>query len=162
MNIFTQTYTNIDIRKVFEHFKADLLMLAFRTQAMNIKDVDDYAHDILLMAENNCIKFVHIQLRDRYENIVKAHKYSVKKNVLSTSQRQRPGQNNWPSLPDGKLHVIIEEYPYKWNNLQKLVKFKIPWTLSFLSTDYSGMQTEGTKFYSSNSYGLERNTFVNL
>ena len=165
MNTFTQTDTKTDtktdIRKVFECFTADLRMLAFRTQAMNPKDVDNYEHDILLMAEHECIKSVHIQLRDLYGNLVKVHKYSIQESSLSTPQR--PGQNNWPSLPSGKLWVIIvEEYPDKWKKLQQSGKLKIPWEQSSLSTDYTGMQNEGVRFYSSNSYGLERNTFVNL
>ena len=160
MNTSTQTYTQTDIRKVFECFKADLLMLALRTQAMDIKKVNDHAHDILLMAKNKCIKFVHIQLLDRDETIVKAHKYSIQESSLSTPQR--PGQNNWPSLPDGQLHVIVEECSDSWKKLQVSGKFKISWGPSYLSTDYSGMQNEGVRFYSSNRYGLERNTFVSL
>ena len=160
MNTFTQTHTKTDIRKVFECFTADLLMLALRTQAMNTKDVDNYAHDILLMAQHECIKSVHIQLCDLYGNLVKVHRYSVKESSLSTPQR--PGQNNWPSLPSGQLCVIVEEYPDNWKKLQKLGELKISWGPSHLSTDYSGMQNEGVRFYSSNSYGLERNTFVNL
>ena len=160
MSTFTKTYTKTDIRRAFENFQADLLMLALRTQAMDPVDVNDYAHDILLMAKNQCIKSVHIQLLDRYENIVKAHRYSVKESLLSTSQR--PGQNNWPSLPNGKLCVIVEGCSNGWKKLQQSGQLKIPWKPSFLSTDYSGMQNEGVRCYSSNSYGLERNTFVNL
>ena len=160
MSTFTQTYTQTDIRRVFEYFQADLLMLALRTQAMNIKEVNDYAHDISLMAKNKCIYCVHIQLRDRYESVVKAHKYSVKEGLLSTPQR--PGQNNWPNLPDGQLYVIVEEYPDNWKKLQQSGQLKISWMPSSLSTDYSEMQTEGVRFYSSNSYGLQRDTFVNL
>ena len=160
MSTVTQTYTDTDIRKVVECFKADLLMLAVRTQAMNTKEVDDYAHDILLMAKNKCVKYIHIQLLDRYGSVVKAHKYSVKDSLLSTPQR--PGQNNWPNLPDGQLCIIVEECPDNWEKLQQSGQLKIHWAPSSLSTDYSGMQTEGVKFYVSNSYGLQRDTFVNL
>ena len=161
MSTSTQTYTQTDIRKAFENFKADLLMLASRTQAMEIYLVDEYAHDILLMAKEKCLKSVHIHLYDRYENLVKVHKYSVKENVLLDSQR--PGENKWPCLPDGKLRVIIvPSDDLQWETLQESRQFQISWGSSSLSTDYSGMHSENTKLYSSNGYGLQRDTFVNL
>ena len=161
MNTLTQTYTKTDVRRVFENFKADLLMLALRTQAMEIEEVDDYVHDILKMAQHKCLKYVHVQLHDCYGNRIKVHRYSVKENSLSNSQR--PGANRWPCLPDGDLIVLVEPTnSSKWRSLQNLGKFQISWGPSNMSTDYSGMQNEGVKLYSSNSYGLQRDTFVNL
>ena len=161
MNTSTQTYTKTDIRRAFENFQADLLMLSLRTQAMEVACVDKYAHDILLMAQNKCLKSVHIQLCDRSGKLIKIHKYSVKENLLSDSQR--PGENKWPCLPDGKLNIIIE-----YSDLQKIEKLEqsgeleISWGTSGISTDYSEMQEESSRFYSSNGYGLQRDTFVNL
>ena len=156
----TSTSTNTDIRKVFENFQADLSMLAIRTQAMEINSVDGYAHDIILMAQENCLKSVHIQLRDCYDRLVKAHRYSITEGL---SDSQRPGGNKWPCLPNGQLHVIItlSDNP-KWEKLQNLEKFQISWGSSSVSTDYSNMYNESVISYSSSSYGLKRDTFVNL
>ncbi|MCZ0932934.1 MAG: hypothetical protein OXJ52_07270 [Oligoflexia bacterium] len=160
MNTFTQTYTKTDIRKAFENFHADLSMLALRTQAMETDDVDRYANDILLMAQENCLKSVHIQLRNYYGRLVKVHRYSIKEDL---SDSQRPGGNKWPCLPDGKLYIIIiPSDNSRWENLQNLGKFQISWGSSFLSTDYSSMYNESIRSYSSSSYGLQRDTFVNL
>ena len=63
MSTLTQTYTKIDIRRVFENFQADLRMLALRTQAMELDHAKDCAEDIILMAQEQCLKYVHIQLR---------------------------------------------------------------------------------------------------
>ena len=57
MNTFTLTYTKTDIRRAFENFKADLLMLAVRTQAMEINArYINYADDIILMAQEKCLQ----------------------------------------------------------------------------------------------------------
>ena len=156
--IRTETKT---INEVFESFKADLFMLAVRTQAMKINDVYKYDHDLVLMAKKKCLQSVHVQLRDLYGKLIKVHKYSIRENLISTSQR--PGENRWPCLPNGKLHVIITlSDNLEWERLKESGQFEFSWRLSSLSTDYSGMQEENSRFYSSNGYGLQRDTFVNL
>ena len=160
INTSTQTYTKTDIRKVFENFRADLSMLALRTQAMEESLVNDYADDILLMAQDGCLKHIHIQLYNHHGKLIKVHKYSVTENLSSA---QRPGENKWPCLPNGKLHIIVESSCHqRLEELKQSGKLKISWGPSFLSTDYSGMQSESVRFYSNGSYGLERNTFMNL
>ena len=159
MNTCTHTYTETDIRKVFENFQADLCMLALRTQAMRLEYAKNCVHDIFLMAKKQCLKEFHVQLCDRNGNIVRAHKYSVQENVQLNSQR--PGANKWPCLPDGYLHIIV--YPSDQQilkNLQESNWLKIHWTDSSFSTDYSGMQGENDRLYSSNGYGLQRETFI--
>ena len=161
MYISTQTYTKTDVRKAFENFQADLLMLALRTQAMEMDRADECAHDILLMAQEECLKYVHIQLYDCYGNLVRAHRYSVMEKLRSDSQR--PGENKWPRLPDGELCIIVKySDSQKAKRLKGSGRLKRNWGSSSLSTDYSGMQSESVKFYSSNGYGLQRDTFVNL
>ena len=161
MNTYTQTYTQTDIRRAFENFIADLLMLASRTQAMKIDLVSEYAHDIPLMAKEKCLKCVHIQLYDCYGNLVRAHRYSVKEDLISDSQR--PGENKWPCLPNGELCIIVEySNSQKAKQLKESGRLKINWRSSSLSIDYSGMKSADVRFYSSNSYGLQRDTFVNL
>lgn len=160
MSTITQTYTRTDIRKVFENFQADLQMLAVRTQAMELDLAQKFAYDICLMAIEKCLRYVHIQLYDSYGSLVKVHRYSVEEDILSDSQR--PGANRWPCLPDGELHVIVEySDTQKSEKLKKSGKLKIAWGPSSLSTDYSGMHSDGGRLYSSNGYGLRRETFVN-
>ena len=160
MSTMTQTYTRTDIRKVFENFQADIQMLAVRTQAMDPDLAKDFAYDICLMAIEKCLRRVHIQLYDSYGRRVKVHRYSVAEDILSDSQR--PGGNRWPCLPDGELHVIVEySDTQKSEKLKKSGKLKIAWGPSSLSTDYSGMHSDGGRLYSSNGYGLQRETFVN-
>ncbi len=160
MSTMTQTYTRTDIRKVFENFQADLQMLAVRTQAMESDHAQDCAHDVCLMAQEECLMRVHIQLYDSFGSLVKVHRYSVEEDILSDSQR--PGDNRWPCLPDGTLRVIVEYSDrQKSEELKRSENLKIDWSPSSLSTDYSGMRSDGDRLYSSNSYGLQRETFVN-
>lgn len=160
MSTITQTYTRTDIRKVFENFQADLQMLAVRTQAMELERAQKCAYDVCLMAQEECLSCIHVQLYDSLGNLIKVHRYSVKKDILSDSQR--PGGNRWPYLPDGSLCVIVEySDSQKAEKLKGSGKLMLHWSPSSLSTDYSGMRNDGEKLYSSNSYGLRRDTFVN-
>ena len=160
MSTLTETYTTTDVRKVFEMLQADLQMLALRTQAMDLKSASDHAYDISLMAQERCLKHVHIQLCDSREKLVRVHLYSVEENVLSESHR--PGANRWPCLPDGTLHVLVDYSDHsKAEKLKNSGELKLNWTPSSLSTNYYGMRKESTRLYSSNSYGLQRDTFVN-
>ena len=82
MNTITRTYTRTDIRKVFENFQADLQMLAVRTQAMELDHAQKSAYDVSLMAQEECLKYVHVQLYDLYGNRVRAHRYVVDKDII--------------------------------------------------------------------------------
>ena len=160
MQTITKTYTTIDIRKVCEYFQADLQMLALRTQAMELDHAQKCADDISLMAQAKCLKYVHIQLRDSRGKLAKVHRYSVKEDILSDSQR--PGENRWPCLPNGTLCVVIEySDEQKLETLKRSGQLKINWGPSYWSTNYSGMRNDGARLYSSNSYGLRRDSFVN-
>lgn len=160
MRTITETYTLTDIRKVFEKFEADLRMLAVRTQAMSLDHAQQFAHDVALMARERCLRYVHVQLRDYYGNLVKVHRYSVQEDILSDSQR--PGGNRWPCLPGGTLHVLVDPSDnLSLENLKQSGKLKIAWSPSPLSTNYSGMRSDGARLYSSTGYGLKRDTFVN-
>ncbi len=160
MGTVTQTYTRTDIRKVFENFQADLEMLALRTQAMESVHAQKYAHDVSLMAKEGWLEHVHIQLRDINGGLVKVHRYSVEEGILSSSQR--PGGNRWPCLPGGSLSVIVEYSDRQQaEQLNESGKLLLRWGPSDLSTNYCEMQKDGDRYYSSNSYGLRRDTFTN-
>ena len=159
MNTITRTYTRTDIRKVFENFQADLQMLAVRTQAMESDHAQLCAYDVCLMAQEECLRRVHVQLYDSDRNLIKVHRYSVEKDIISESER--PGGNRWPFLPDGSLCVIVEYSDSQVaEKLNRSGKLKIRWSRSSLSTDYSGMQNDDGRLYSSSTYGLRRDTFA--
>ena len=154
----TSTYTLTDIQNVWECFSADLTMLARRTQAMEIKRASDVSEDILLMVSNNVLEKVHIQLFDRFGRRVRAHEYSVHDNINWVSQR--PSQNKWPCLPDGQLIVlVIYTSAEKWNQFCYLTELKSNWGESSIDTLYLEMSKIGDRWYASNGYGWQRNTY---
>lgn len=160
MSTITQTETQTDIRKVFEQFQADLQMLSVRTQAMEYEHAENCGDDVQLMAQERCLKHVHIQLRDSSGNLVRVHRYTVHRETLSSNQR--PGGNGWPCLPNGTLRVIVSPSSrQKLDRLKESGKLKLHWSRSSLSTDYSGMRSDSHRTYSSQSYGLHRDSFVN-
>ena len=159
MSTTTQTYTQTDIRKVFECFDADLMMLAYRTQAMTPSDAQDYIHDIKIMARKECLEKIHIQLLDGSQKLIKAHEYHVEKNISWDSQR--PGENRWPCSPNGTLCVVIVcSDQNKMERLKKSEELRISWGPADLSTDYSNMNSDTGRMYASNSYGLRRKSFT--
>ena len=156
----TQTYTKTDVRRTFENFRADLQMLAVRTQAMELQHALDCGYDAVVMAQEKCLGCVDIQLRDSRGRLVKVHRYLIREGMGSDSAR--PGGNRWPCLPDGKLSVIVtSSNDQKMHELERSGKLKLIWSPSTLSTNYSGMREDGLRVYSSNGYGLQRNSFSN-
>ena len=158
MNTYTRTYTRTDIQKVFERFNADLLMLAYRTQAMEIDLSSKICADILQMAYEECIERIDIQLLDIRGNLLRAHKYTIQRNrILNT---HRPGGNNWPCLPSGSLDVIVF-----WSDLQRARKLKesgklnLNWGPSNRLIEYNWMIKDNSRQYTSQNYGLERDSF---
>lgn len=159
MSYGTLTYTKTDVRRAFENFQADLQMLAVRTQAMEFEHAVNNGYDVALMSQENCLESVHIQLRDSRGKLVKAHRYSIEEGIVSDTAR--PGGNRWPCLPDGTLHVIVKPSDgQKLDQLERAGKLITNWSPSTLSTNYAGMRGDGTRLYSSNSYGLRRDTFA--
>ena len=159
MSTITQTRTRTDIRRVFECFQADLQMLAIRTQAILLGNVGDYAHDIFIMAQEKCLKKVHIQLLDGDGNLIRSHEYCVEENISWDSHR--PGANRWPCLPSGELLVIATRSDIaKFEALKQSNSFNLTWGPSSVSTDYSHMNKDSGKMYASNGYGLRRNSFT--
>lgn len=160
MSIVTQTYTRTDIRRVFENFQADLLMLAVRTQAMELVHAKECGDDVCLMAQAKCLRCAHVQLYDSFGNLVRVHRYTIEE--IMSSGSSRAGGNRWPCLPNGALRVIIDlSDAEQFARLESSGELKLSWNTSSLSTDYSGMRKDGARLYSSSNYGLQRDTFVN-
>ena len=158
MSTVTSTYTITDVRRVFEMFSADLRMLAIRTQAMDVDYAVKCAQDVETMAREDCLRFVDIQLLDSRASLAKAHRYSLAEGAPRCSQR--PGGNRWPCLPGGRLSVIVTFSDVnKANRVKASGILKLAWGPTDLSTDYSGMRCEDSRLYSSNSYGLRRESF---
>lgn len=150
--VHTRTYTKTDVRRVFENCMADIRMIALRTQAIEEREAMEVLADVKIMAEEGCLKKVHVQLRESDESIVKAHVYTST-NGGATSER--PGQNQWPRLPTGKVAFLVEvELDERWDKAKQKMKRK--WGPSRRSTDYSNLSETGVRTFSYGGYGLTR------
>ena len=100
----TRTYTKTDVKRVFENCMADIRMIAWRTAAIEEQEAGDTLQDVQVMAEEGCLKTVHVQLCNLAGEIVKAHLYTA---TDGTGSSERPGGNQWPRMPDGEVKIIV-------------------------------------------------------
>ena len=148
----TTTYTKTDVKRVFENCMADIRMIAWRTTAIEEKAARETIGDVQIMAEEGCLKAIHIQLCNKAGDIVKAHRYSATDGTVTS---ERPGGNRWPRLPDGEVRIIVSvDLNGKWDRAKKRLKGN--WGTSSHSTDYSGLTQQGTRTFSHGGYGLTR------
>lgn len=159
MDTATATFTKTDIRKVFENFAADLFMLVRRTGTMDLEWARDIAHDVMQMAISECLAAVHIQLLGASGHLEKVHKYTVRGE--GNWQEERPGANDWPRSPGGRLDVVVV---YANTQIAEALKRNgaliRTWGPSGQPLDYSRMLGSGNREYSSNTYGLTRESYT--
>ena len=148
----TRTYTKTDVKRVFENCMADIRMIAWRTAAIEEQDAKDTLADVQIMAEEGCLKTVHVQLCDQAGTIVKAHLYTATDGMGSG---ERPGGNQWPRMPGGEVRIIVTvDQDEKWERAQK--RLKKSWGPSSHSTNYNRLSQTGTRTFSHGGYGLTR------
>lgn len=148
----TRTYTRTDVKRVFESCMADIRMIAWRTQAIEEGKATALLADVQIMAEENCLKKVHVQLRDANGAIVKAHVYTA---TDGGGTSERPGGNQWPREPTGEVRIIVEVEPdARWEKAQE--RMTESWGASNYSTDYGSLHAAGVRTFSYGGYGLTR------
>lgn len=148
----TRTYTKTDVKRVFESCIADIRMIALRTAAIAEQEAMDIMHDVQVMAEEGCLRTIHVQLCDRGGNVAKAHLYTATDGMAAG---ERPGGNAWPRMPEGQVRFIVTvDKDDRWN--RAIRRFRRNWGASSYSLDYSGMAQSGTRTFSHGGYGLSR------
>jgi hypothetical protein len=159
---YTETYTRVDVAKVFENFAADLRLIARMTALWTDDYASSVAEDVSAFAEEEYLSEIHIVLAGTSGRPVQVHEYKVSKNASGWTV-QRPGGNVWPQIEGGSLQVILKYSPV-WGalNTQEQAEFKaqlnVPWSPSKVDTTYPGLTATGTRKYASNAFGLGRTT----
>jgi len=159
----TESFSYSDVRKVAERFAADLAMVAQATELMPSSKVNDLVSDIKAFAREGYLSEVNLFLFDATGREIRGRRYSVSIDADLWSS-ERPGANNWPSIPGGELSVVIS-YSDSWDALSPLKKenFKaariIPWSPSSLDTSHPDLAARTTRRYASRGYGMERKDF---
>ena len=152
----SQTFTKIDIEKVVRRFKADILMIAQSTGAINEVTAKNYASDVELLAKNDYLSSVDITLLN-YGLEVRATRYTVNTNS-GELECSRPGGVLWPWTPEGHLRIVLRHTSsYDTNAEQSLSsKLAINWSPTNADTSHSSLTSSGCRDYASNAWGLQR------
>ncbi len=162
----TNTYTVVDIRKTFENCEADIRTIARRTGKWSMEYVDNLMHDILKLAENGYLEVVSVALKDEYNIVKRATKFTINENG-NANDSERPGQNNdWENSANTFLTVYLT-YSYKWHLLseqersefQRNNSFKIGWTITNDDTSFSHLNTGNAQLYANKGYELQKTNF---
>jgi hypothetical protein len=158
----TETYTRVDIAKVFESFEADICLIARTTGLWTIEYARELASDVVTHAQERHLGEVHVMLAQPQGQIVLVHEYKVATDASGWTA-QRPGGNIWPTIAGGSLQILLKYSP-TWHALgaQAQAEFKKrlkrSWTTSSIDTTYPGLTATDTRTYASNACGLGRTT----
>jgi hypothetical protein len=138
-------------------------MLAQSTGLRTRQDVRDVSDDVKTMAKYGHLKEVSIYLEDASGTILRASKYEVSTDAaLWTSQR--PGNNLWPRLPEGRLNVHVT-YSRAWWQLTEqqrqwfIAQRRCTWGTINLDTSFPTLSPRYDRSFVSNSYGLRKTAF---
>jgi HORMA domain-containing protein len=165
ISTYTDTYTAVDIRRVFDQFAADYDMAAQSTGLVADSHLASVIHDVKVLAEHEFLDGVDIVLRNATGKATMARKYQVSTDAsLWTSNR--PGNSMWPRTPDGSLRVVVS-YSARWKALSEAsqTKFRseslrLSWGASDIDTAYPGLNGTVDRHYASNAYGLRRTSYT--
>jgi len=157
---YSYTYTVVDVRRVLDCFAADYDMIAQATGLETQDRVADTVHDVKLLAEMGYLARADIVLLDIHGAVIRAARYTVCP-AASLWTMQRPGNNLWPRIPNGRL-VVVVSYPQKWQRLgdeqQRAFQrsLRIPWSPSSIDLSYPGLSGWLDRRYASGAYGMEK------
>lgn len=156
----TATYTVVDIQKTFGNFEADLRMIARRTGKLTQDKVEQYCHDVLIMAEGRYLSRVDITLLDANGKALQVAEYTINADGNATNN-DRPGNNDWQDITGSQLTVIMH-HNTNWSAADSIKKQavydkqKLSWNATTIDTSYSHLQRLAAQDYASRGYGLTK------
>lgn len=160
---YSTTYTTADIGKVFDCFAADFDMCAQSTGLRSRENVRRVSADVKAMAQRGYVSVLDLCLEDASGNIIRAAKYVVSTNA-SLWTAQRPGNNLWPSTPNGALKPVVT-YTQAWQSLTGtqqssfMATLNESWVDSEIDTSFPNLTQSADRDYASNAYGLRKTIY---
>ena len=163
---YTKTFTIVDIKKTFENFQADFRTIARRTEKMNMLEVDNIIHDILVLAENKYLKSIDITLLNINEVVIRATKFEINQDGTATSSDRAGKNNDWANLPNTHLSIILS-YNNSWHSLTLSEKqdfqtdnnFRTNWISSNIDNSFPHLNKNSGQLYASNGYELNKTIY---
>lgn len=158
----TETYTVADVKNVFENVLSDLAMIVRSTELWSSAHLQSVSEDIRLLSEAGYLRRLDIVLCDENGVTVKAHRYDVSTEASRWSNAE-PRGNIWSG--DGKKLNLVIFWNDDWAALsearQQSIRssLRIKWSASDVDTTYGGLASVSKLQYSSQSFGVERQTF---
>ena len=159
----TQTFHRDDIRRVYASFAADYRIVAEWTKLHSSAYVAQTTAENKLLAEEQYLKEVHLQLRSSSDVIREASVYRVSTSASSWSS-DRPGDLYWDSGVGDYLQLVVF-YSQAWLDITPAARqsFKaahLPgWGTSDFDGSYGPMSSSADRRYASRGYGLERTRY---
>ena len=155
----TETYTETDIEIVIRRFRADLIMIAQSSRAITEDKARDYAHDVEILAKNECLDGVDITLFSGAQEI-EAARYTVDTNT-GNLEMERPGGVMWPHVQNATLRIVLiftKNYDkVKRARLQNHLKLR--WIPTNADLSHSFLNPISERYYTSNGWTLRREDF---
>lgn len=158
-NTSTYSYSVADIEIVMRKVTADLIMIASSTGALEEGKARQYAHDIEVLAKFGYLRAVDLTLLDDGVE-KKAARYDVSSDAANLNG-SRPGGVLWPRYAKPHLRVTLF-YTDKYTDAarQEIAdKLKIKWVTSYDDTSHANLSNNGSRSYTSNSYGMQRKDY---
>lgn len=159
----TETYTRVNVAKVFEFFRAELRLVARSTATWQDDQAAETADDIVAHAFEGYLDTVHVVLRGADGGVLCVAQYAVSGDIGGRVGQRRPGGNLWPLVVGSKLETILV-MSATWRQLSPEARrrfhagLKRSWGPSDRNLTYPGMTASEPRDYVSNSYGLRRTT----
>ena len=154
----TVSYT-ASVEIVVRRVKADFRMIADSTGGWTERQVEDYAHDIEVLAKHEYLEWVDVTLFSRATEI-QAARYTVNTET-SRLESDRPGNALWPKMPNSELRIVLRLTDTGHEEFKKLHnKLRINWTGTYADTSHAALVSGGDRTYSSGDFSMSRQDWV--
>lgn len=158
----THTYNREDIQRVFASWVADFRIVSEWTGLRTGQDVEETAAQVKVIAEQEYLGAVHIQLVSALGKVKKAAVYRVSTSAGAWSA-DRPGDMYWDH-EDGDVLKLYVEYNARWDQLSTTAQTKFEedhlkgWGHRNFD-GYGALNGSIDRRYPSRAYGLERTSY---
>ena len=153
------SWSTVDIEKVTNRFRADIVMIAQSSGAMTEACAHDYAHDVNLLAKGGYLKSVDLTLLSSGVE-VRAVNYYVNTEAEDLIM-SRPGGVRWPKVVDPYFRIVLSYTIAFTESAEKEInsKLKKNWAPTDANTSHSTLISTGGRNYASKGWGMGRKDF---
>ena len=155
----SHSWSMVDIEKVTNRFRADIVMIAQSSGAITEARAHDYAHDVNLLAKGGYLKFVDLTLLSSGVE-VRAVNYYVNTEAEDLIM-SRPGGVRWPKVVDPYFRIVLSYTSDFTESAKQEInsKLKENWVPTDANTSHSTLISTGGRNYASRGWGMGRKDF---